>query len=82
MRKLKFLSSRPDAFVRTGTLFENVFRISTSLRGAAGVEVVAKGVVVVVIVVVDDTVVVGQTYSGHGQPSGQPDWQGHFNRFA
>ena len=46
-------------------------RISTFGRGAAAVVVVAKVVVVVVVVV--GTVVVGQTYSGHGQPSGQPD---------
>ena len=73
MRKTKFLSSRPDAFVSTGTFSFGfcVLRISTSVRAAAAVEVVAK--VVVVVVAVDGTVVVGQTYSGHGQPSGQPD---------
>ena len=65
----------------TGTLtFEYVLRIRTSVRGAAAVVVVAK--VVVVVVAVDGTVVVGQTYSGHGQPSGQPDWQGQLSKLA
>ena len=71
MRKLKFLSLRPEAFVRTGTLFEYVLRMRTSVLGAAAVVVVV--MVVVVVDVVDGTVVAGHTYSGHGQPSGQPD---------
>ena len=62
----------------TGTLTfgSNEFRIRTSVRGDAEVLVVIIVVVKVVEVVVDvlgGTVVVGQTYSGHGQPSGQPD---------
>ena len=68
---------RPAAFVITGTLrFDFVLSIRTSVRGDGAVVVlviVVVGVVEVVVVVVGGIVVVGQTYSGHGQPVGQFD---------
>ena len=45
-----------------------VLKTRTSVLGEA---------VVVVIVLVVLVVKVGQTYSSHGQPFGQPDWHGH-----
>ena len=49
-----------------------------SVFGFGEVVVVVEAVVVVKAVVV----VVGQVYSGHGHPSGQPAWHGHRYRFS
>ena len=42
------------------------------------------GEVVVEVAVVETkaVVVVGQVYSGHGHPFGQPDWHGHRFKFS
>ena len=81
-KKKKFRSSRPEAFVITGTfsLF-CVFKTKTSVFGPEAVVVVKVVLVVVdvVVVVVNAVVVVvlgvvvGHTYSSHGQPFGHPD---------